>query len=213
MRTDFASPAACKYPPGGMLNIGLKRFSPALQAAGGSGRAALARRRLSIMLAPVLVCMLAGGVIAINAGMAEAAWTALICGILAAACLSVGGICAKWLHRDLPVELCFLLGFIAFGYILAVPAQFLGMSILVSAVLFLAFALLASVRRPAVAEDPDLPSLLLMLLAVAGFAGIWSLESTHRLAKFDTTGIFHLWIDFFNHAALIAEFGDVRALG
>ncbi|MDR3562636.1 MAG: hypothetical protein P4N59_14540 [Negativicutes bacterium] len=162
----------------------------------------------------LMLCALTGAVLAVNTPMPYTAWVGLGGMVLAAACLRLGAIAGGMMRRALPVELRFLLGFIVLAYVLALPVHTLGVSILLPTGLFLLLALLPFPRwQHAPAEAEDNATQLLILLVAAGFAALWSLESTRRFADFAETGVFRLWLDFFSHAGTIAEFGEPRALG
>lgn len=159
-----------------------------------------------------MLCVLVGAVIAVNAPIKDALPIGLGGVVLAAACLRVGTFIGRCLTENPPLELRLLLGFVLLVYVLALPVRELGISILWPAALFLVAAMLVPLRGQNETSD-DLVVTSLMALAVAGFAALWSLESTRRAADFWATGTYRLWVDFFSHAGVIAEFGDPRAQG
>ena len=162
-------------------------------------------------LSAAVLSALAGLVPALNAPMPDAAWVGLGGCVLAASCLRFGSVAGRLLCRDLPLALRFLIGFVLLAYALALPVKLAGVPILFPAALFV----LLGPLLPKTADPVDREgfSLILTLLAAAGFAALWSLESTHRVGDFAVTGVFRLWLDFFSHAGIIAEFGDPRAIG
>lgn len=156
---------------------------------------------------------LAGGVLAVNTPMPDTIWIGLGVTVMAFGCLRLGALGDVLLRADLAPELRFILGFVLLAYVLALPVHLLGVSILWPAALFLIAALILPPGTGRRTTTVDPAATLLALLAAAGFAAIWSHESTARVADFPVTGIYRMWLDFFSHASTIAEFGDPRALG
>ncbi|MBV9509033.1 MAG: hypothetical protein JO303_01975 [Caulobacteraceae bacterium] len=132
--------------------------------------------------------------------------------VMAGACLRIGRAASGLARTPLAAEDRFLIGLAALGYVLSAPAHLLGISVLAGAVAFL-LGSLAPARAANEPEEPDPVAILLCFGAAAGFALIWSLESSQRLSQLAHDGIFRLWTDFFIHAGAIADFGDLRALG
>lgn len=165
------------------------------------------------VLPAVMLSALAGAVLAVNSPLPDAVGIGLGGTVMAFACLRLGLLGDVLARTNLPLELHFLIGLVLLAYVLALPVREFGMPILWPAALFLLAALLLPrwLPRPSTPADPA--ATLLVLLAAAGFAAIWSHESTARVAEFPVTGIYRMWLDFFSHAGSIAEFGDPRALG
>jgi hypothetical protein len=132
--------------------------------------------------------------------------------LLAGACLRVGRGLSTLSGLHHPAEQRFLIGLFVLAYMLALPVKLLNLSVLVGAGLFVALALVPA-RSDMDRDAPEGTAFFLSVVAAAGFAVIWSLESSARLDGFAADGVFRLWVDFFIHAGAIAEFGDVRTIG
>jgi hypothetical protein len=150
-------------------------------------------------------------VLAINTEGERATLVGLGAIVMVGACLRVGQAVSGLARTPLAAEDRFLTGLTALAYALSVPAYLLGISVLAGAAAFV----LASLVPLRVADEPKEPDgvALPCFAAATGFALIWSLESSQRLAQLQHEGVFRLWADFFVHAGAIADFGDVRALG
>lgn len=106
-------------------------------------------------------------------------------------------------------ELQALVGMALVGHALALPAMLAGVSILIPAAL-LPFGVLG-LLRPTDEPEQEGWAWPTVIAAAAGFAALWSLDSTGRFAEFAAGGPMRLWFDVFIHAGTIAEFGDPRA--
>lgn len=159
------------------------------------------------------VALALGLILAANTPGSAAVLTGLGGVVFGLACARVGQGAGRLARLTLPIEQRFLIGLVALAYLLAAPTHVLGTPIAGGALAFLLIALV-----PARAPDDDevhgaRTPVALCLAAATGFALIWSLESSRRLASFARDGVFRLWTDFFIHAGVIAEFGDVRTIG
>ncbi len=152
----------------------------------------------------------AAAVVAVNAVPGQSLALGLLTAVLLLLSIGWGRLLATLGRTALPMELHLIIGlaFLAFG--LALPVMLFSASILLPAGVLLLGGL--GWRLRAADETAGWPHLL-CLLAVAGFALIWSLESSIRFDEFLAGGRYRLWSDGFIQAGTIAEFGEPRSAG
>ena len=169
-------------------------------------------RRRAVSLPGATLALVTSLVLAVNSPGSLALPIGVGSFLLAGACLRVGRGLSNVGGLDLPAEQRFLIGLFVLAYVLALPVKLLDLSILLGAGLFAVLALVPA-RSNVDRAPPEGAAFFLTVTAAAGFAVIWSLESSWRLDSFAADDVFRLWLDFFIHAGAIAEFGDVRTIG
>lgn len=167
-------------------------------------------RRRAVSLPGAALALATGLVLAVNTPGALTFAVGVGGFLMAGACLRVGRGLSDIGGLYLPAEQRFLIGLVVLAYALALPVKLIGASILLGAGVFVVLALLPARSDR---DHGEGVGFFLAVAAAAGFAAIWSLESTWRLDRFASDGVFRLWLDFFVHAGAIAEFGDVRTIG
>lgn len=134
-------------------------------------------------------------------------------GILALACMAIGGWALRWLDMPSGADLRFLAGATLLAYALTVPAGIFGINILIPALIFSAIGAVLLVLRRDRGPDLSVPGEWVALTAAGGFAVIWALETTTRFAAFPASGFYPLALDATMFTGLIAELGDWRMVG